>query len=200
MRQFRRFKPYRDRPLCFFDVESTGLKPGYHEVTEVGFRHAVKGPLCLQIAPRHMDRAEADALRISGYNSADWAEAKPFKQNAARITEYLDGATLVGHNVSQFDVPMLSSEYERAGLDHDDLFRDVVDTQQLARTFLVPLGLKQLNMKSCMAFIGEEYEGAHNAYEDAIFAEKLYKFIVENLKWHGRKDGKRIQEDMFAGQ
>ena len=201
MKQFRRFKPYRDRHLCFLDIETTGVKPGYHEITEIGLRHSEKGGLCLQIAPQHIKRAQPEALQISGYNTADWAEAKPFKNVASKITEYLEDATIIGHNAAGFDVPFLRCEYEAIGLDHDELFRDVIDTMALARTFLVPLGLNLLSMKSCMGFIGVEYEGAHNAYEDTIFAEKLYRYITENLKWHGRqRDGKRIQEKLFGDE
>ena len=197
MRSFRRFIPYRDRHLCFFDVETTGTKPGYHEVTEIGFRHTKKGGLCLQIAPQHIARAEQEALKISGYNTADWAEAKSFRHEVSKITAFIEDATLIGHN-APFDVDMLKGEYDAAGLDHDELFRDVIDTKALARQFLVPLGLNLLSLESCMKFIGVDYEGAHNAYEDAVFCEKLYRYITDNLKWHGRIKGKRVQEGLFG--
>lgn len=199
MRQFRRFVPYRDRPRCFLDIETTGTKPGFHEVTEIGFRHEEKGGLCLQIAPQHIKRAEAEALKISRYNTADWVSARPFKDTVPKITEYVENATVIAHNAS-FDVSMLQGEYEALGLDHDHLFRDVIDTMAFAREFLVPLGLNRLSMEACMKFIGESYEGAHNAYDDTIFVEKLYRYITQNLKWHGRIDGKRIQEALFTNK
>lgn len=196
MRQFRQFVPYRERPLCFLDCETTGTKPKYHEVTEIGLRHSKKGGLCLQIAPRHMERAEPDALAISRYNTSDWADAKEFRYVASRISEYIEDATIICHN-APFDVSMLQGEYDMAGIDHDHMFRDVICTMALARTFLVPLGLNKLNLGSCMKFIGESYEGAHSAYDDTLFAEKLYTYILKNLKWHGRVDGKVIQENLF---
>ena len=196
MQQFKRFVPYRDRPLCFLDVETTGVKAGYHEVTEIGLRHTTKGGLCLQIAPQHIERAQPEALKISGYNTADWANADPFKSVVAQITEYVEDATVIAHN-APFDVSMLQGEYERLGLDYGGLFRDVIDTMALARQFLVPLGLNLLKLEACMKFMGEKYEGAHNAYEDAVFCEKLDRFSTDNLKWHGRRDGKQIQEGLF---
>lgn len=185
--------------MCFLDVETTGTKPGYHEVIEVGFRHSTKGGLCLQVQPQHIERAEPEALKVSGYNTSDWADARPFKDVVSRITEFVEDATLVGHNICGFDVPMLQGEYENLGLEHDHLFRDTIDTQGLARLFLVPLGLNRIGMEACMKFIGEEYTDAHNAYTDAIFAEKLFTYISDNLKWHGRIQGKRIQEALFSG-
>jgi len=197
MRTFRPFKPYRDRPLCFLDVEGTGTDFSIHEVTEVAFRHTTKGPKCIQISPLHLERAQPEALKISGYNSSDWADAPTFKKALPDILEYVEDATIIGHNVQGYDVPILQAEFDRLGLDHGYLFRDVVDTMALARVFLVPLGLNRLGLEACMKFIGEEYEDAHSAYMDTLFCEKLYYHIVKNLKWHGKQDGKLIQEPLF---
>ena len=199
MNGFRPFKPYRFRPLCFYDAEGTGTTPGEHELTEVGFRHSDKGALCLQIAPRHMERAQPAALKVSRYNSSDWADAPPFIDVVSRITEYLEDATIVGHNIFGYDAPMTKGVYEMHGLEHDHLFRDIIDTMSLARLFLVPLGLKRVGLEWCMKFIGkeEEYADAHNAHADAVCCEILYNFIMDRVKWHGDRDGKRIQEQLF---
>lgn len=197
MRGFRPFKPYRSRPLCFLDVEGTGTKPGFHEITEIGLRHEDKGGLCIQIAPRHIERAQPEALRISRYNSSDWADAPTFKKALPKFLEYLEDATIVGHNIWGYDIPMLQGEFEMNGFDHSYLFRDIIDTMLLARDFLVPIGLNKLGLGPCMSFIGEDYDDAHNAYADVLYCEKLYRFIKSNLKWHGNRDGKRIQESLF---
>ncbi len=197
MRPFDRFVPYRKRKLCFFDVETTGTKPGYHELTEIAFIHEEKGGLCLQIAPQHMDRAEPEALMKSRYNVSDWVDAQPLKELMPRIMDHVGDDTLVGHNNAGFDLPMVRGNLDMCGIGHDRLFRDSIDTMMLARAFLVPLGLNLIGLGPCMKFIGEEYEGAHNAYEDAKFTEKLYRYITNGLKWHGKKDGKQIQEALL---
>lgn len=197
MKTFRTFKPYRDRPLCFLDAEGTGTKPGRHEITEIAFRHEKKGSKCIQIAPQHMDRADPEALRISRYNSSDWADAPSFQKALPDFIEYFEDVTIIGHNAWGYDIPMLQGQFEMLGLDHGHLFRDVVDTMMLARDFLVPLGLNRLGLGPCMKFIGEPYDDAHSAYADVIYCEKLYRYIKANLKWHGKRDGKRIQEDLF---
>lgn len=199
MNGFRPFKPYRLRPLCFFDAEGTGTKPGWHELTEVGLRHSEKGAKCIQIAPDHMDRAQPEALKVSRYNSSDWADARRFIDVVPEITEFVEDATIVGHNIFGYDAPMTKGVYEMHGLEHDHLFRDIIDTMSMARKFLVPLGLNRIGLGPCMKFIGreKEYEDAHNAYSDAVCCEILYNFIMGNLKWHGKREGKRIQEKLF---
>lgn len=197
MFQYQRSRPYAERSLCFFDIEGTGVKPGYHEVIEIGFIHSEKGSLCIQILPAHLGRAQPEALKVSRYNSADWAEAISFTAAAPTIAEFCGGSTVIGHNICRYDIPMLVGNFEMVGLSHDNLFRDAIDTMILARTFLVPLGLKSLSLKACMEYMSESYDGAHNAYNDAGFAKKLYEFIVGNLKWHGKQNGKQIQESIF---
>jgi len=197
MRSFKRFIPYRDRPLCFIDIEGTGTNPNIHEVTEIGIHHSKKGGFCIQIQPEHISNAEPEALKISRYNAADWIDAKPLRFCWEKVLPFIENSTIIGHNIHGYDIPMLRGNLDRLGISHDDLFRDTIDTMSLARAFLVPIGLNMIGMKSCMKFIGEEYSGAHNAYEDTLFAEKLYNFIMDNLKWHGKLDGKAIQESLF---
>lgn len=197
MRSFRPFKPYRDRPLCFVDVEGTGTDFRHHEVTEVGLLHTKKGSACVQVKPRNLGNAQEGALRVSRFNHRDWADAPDFSEHAPMLAEWFEDATIVGHNVSGYDIPMLSEEFRRRNLEHDHLFRDVIDTMQLARFILVPLGLKRLGLGSCMKFIGEEYEDAHSAFTDTVYCKKLYDYIEKNIKWHGSVSGKKIQESLF---
>lgn len=57
------------------DVETTGLIPGYHEVWEVALVPVDSGRehLYYQFQPTHLERAEAEALKIGGfYENFDW--------------------------------------------------------------------------------------------------------------------------------
>ena len=197
MRMFNNFVPYRDRPFCFWDLETTGTKPGHHEILEISCKHEKLGVWTTQVKPMHIDRADPEALKVAGYNYADWAEAPTFKDIAPKFTEFVADATLIGHNIALFDVPMAIGQYEMCGLSCDGLFRDVIDTMMLARAFLVPEGLKLLNMKAARKFFGKGYDGAHNAYDDVVFAEELYHDIVSRLRWFGEREGKKIQESLF---
>jgi len=197
VRVFNQFVPYRDRPLCFCDVETTGTEPGVHEVIEIAFKHEKLGAWSTQIMPEHLDRAQPDALRISGFNTSDWVGAPKFRDAAPRITEFISDATVVGHNFIGFDAPMIVGNYEMCGLSSRGFFRDVIDTMMLARVFLVPEGLNRLSMEACRKFFGKDYEGAHAAWEDCVFTEELYRDIVDRLRWYGEREGKTIQESLF---
>lgn len=193
--QFRNFVPYRDRPLCFCDIETNGRTPEYHEIIEIAFKHEKLGKWATPIAIEYPDRSEPEALRVSRYNTADWAGAPKFKDVAQRISEFLTDTTVIGHNFMDFDAPMIRGRFVMAGLSTDNILRDIIDTMMLARNFLIPQGLKMLNMKACRRFFGRDYEGAHAAYEDVEFAEELYNDIMSGLRWHGHSGA--IQESLF---
>jgi DNA polymerase III epsilon subunit-like protein len=193
--QFRRFVPYRDRPICFCDIETNGTKAGEHEVIEFAAKHSTLGKWSTPIAMMHPERSEPEALRVSRYNEADWVGAPKFKDVAGKIAEFLTDCTVVGHNFIGFDAPIIRGTFDMLGLAHDEILRDIIDTMMLARTFLIPEGLNRINMKACRKFFGKDYEGAHAAWEDVEFAEELYNDIMAGLRWHGI--GGAIQESLF---
>jgi len=182
--QFAKFIPYRDRPLCFCDIETNGTKAGHHQMIEFAAKHEKLGSWSTQIQIMHPDRSDPEALRIP-----------TFKQVAPKIAEFLTGSTIIGHNFIGFDAPMIRGTYDMLGLGHGEMLRDIIDTMMLARTHLVKEGLNLLNMKACRKFFGKGYEGAHTAYEDAEFAEELYNDIMGGLRWVGHKGP--IQESLF---
>ncbi len=196
-RTYRPFKPYRERPLCFLDVEGTSTDTKRAEITEIGLRHSKKGAINIQVMPSDLGNADPESLKISRFNERDWSGAPNFKKAIPMFIDYIEDATIVGHNIYGYDMPLFQNEFDRLGVDRSNLFRDIVDTMSLARIFLVPLGLKRIGLESCMKFIGEPYKDAHNAHSDAYFSEKLYGYIMENVKWHGKIDGRNIQESLF---
>lgn len=180
--------------MCFLDIETTGLKAGYHEITELGFIHEKLGSWCIRIAPRHMDRAQPEALTISRYNELDWDGAPRLSSIAGKVVSYLEDAILVGHNIIGFDMPMIRGNFEMLGLNTSDIDRRaLIDTQVLALTHLVPQGLKGLSLKACCAFFDISNAGAHNAYDDAARCKAVYEKIMESLQWTGGDP----QQEMF---
>jgi len=177
--------PYAERPLAFLDVEGNGIIPGYHELTEIGIKHTELGQFHRMIHPKHMDRSQEKALVVSRYSKADWANAQPFEEVFQELKPYLMDCTIVGHNIWNYDIPMIRGNLEMIGVrDHEEwLSRDIIDTMVLARTLLVPEGLKNISMRACRKFFGREYDGAHNALEDCFFNEELYNDIMSRVSF-----------------
>jgi len=173
-----KFVPYIDRPKVFFDVETTGLIPGFNEVTELGFVHEETGTWSVRVRPKYMDRAHPKALEISGYNEKDWSGAPFIEDVWGPICARLKDAIIIGHNVAGFDLPMMHGEARMKELSSWDISHTWEDTQGLAMTHLVKRGLKSISLASCCDFFGISNEGQHHALEDALRCKQVNERIT----------------------
>lgn len=189
--------PYDSRTIYGIDIETNGIKPAFHEITEIALvpKDGEKDPWVRRFKVMYPDRSQEAALRVSGYNEMDWSDAVPFRESWPELRKMLNGVTLVGHNISMFDNPMIRGQALLIGAEDelDDVRYDIIDTMILARVFLVPEGLKSLSLKACRAFFNKDYTGAHAAYEDAKMSLELYEDICSRVRYHV----KPIQESLF---
>jgi DNA polymerase III epsilon subunit-like protein len=152
---------------------------GWHEISELAFKHDTMGIWSIRVQPKHMERAHPRALEISGYNKRDWADAPPIEEMWGRIVAFLTDVIIVGHNVAGFDLAMLEGESRMKRLDRRDISRAWEDTQGLAMTLLVPRGLKRVSLKACCDYYGIGNQGQHHALEDVLRTEQVYKRITQ---------------------
>src|SRR5689334_11102429 len=103
-----------EQALAFVDIETTGTDRDVHEILEIGVVVArmkdgvlaVTGELDLKIQPKHIETAEAAALRINGYNEADWLFAVSLEEAMRVFVEKTKGAIFLAHNIT-FDFPFI---------------------------------------------------------------------------------------------
>ncbi len=104
-----------EAPLCFVDLEMTGLDPAKDRVLEVCIERTVGGVI--------VDRLETlvrpdDGLlgneSVHGIDADAVAGAPVFSEIAARVLELLDGAVIVAH-AAPYDVAFLTAELARLG-------------------------------------------------------------------------------------
>lgn len=174
-----------NKPLCFLDTETTGLKPGYHEVIEIAIvrvdpASGAEDTLYTRIKPQHIDRADPIALRVNGYQPSEWAEAPTMSEIGNRIVEFLDGGILVGHNVA-FDEFMIRADLESAGVPGKIPYHKV-DTVTLAYEHLAQKGLESLSLDAIRRFLGWETEGAHRATKDVEDCRRLFDLLTRKLE------------------
>lgn len=118
-------------PLIFFDLETTGINISKDKIVEISLlkvypngKEEIKTRL---INPEMPIPAESTA--IHGITDKDVKDSPTFKQVAKSLVEILEGCDLAGFNSSRFDVPMLSEEFLRAGIDFDMSKRKFIDVQ-----------------------------------------------------------------------
>lgn len=94
--------------------------------------------------------------------------APSFNDVADSLIEFVDGLSLIGHNITSFDLPFLA----RNGLDLRNLL--AVDTVGFAKAS--PLGLDNHKLETLMDYYGINTT-AHNALNDSLATVEIYNAL-----------------------
>ncbi len=176
------------QPLAFVDIETTGLDHDHAEIIELGVVIArvkdgvltVTDQLDLKIAPKHIETAEPQALRINGYNEADWIFAVSIEDALKTFIDKTDGAVFVAHNAT-FDYGFIHANLKRHGLEHSMHYHKL-DTLAMAFGILQNNDdMGKLSLRALCEKYGVENKKAHSAFADAYATYEVFKKLL-NLK------------------
>lgn len=152
-----------ERPLVFFDLETTGLRIGSDRIVELAvIRIAPTGDVTEKVRrfnPGIPIPPEASA--VHGIRDEDVADKPPFAARARSLADLLDPCDLAGFNLRSFDVPMLLSEFQRARVPFDVQTRRIIDVQLIFHRE-EPRDLSA----AARFYLGRELEDAHSALAD----------------------------------
>lgn len=163
--------------LAFVDVETTGTRPQYDRVIEIGIVQTEHGQVIdtysTLINPGYTLPPEIE--KITGITSRDVLDSPPFGQVAKEIFERLQGYTLVAHNV-RFDYGFLKAEFARL---EKSFSPKHFCTVRLSRT-LFPNEYHH-NLDAIIERFQLSVKNRHRALDDAlaisIFYEKAKKIV-----------------------
>jgi len=167
-----------ERPLVFFDLETTGLSFKHDRIVELAL---------IKITPQGdvMEKVRRfnpglpippEATAVHGITDADVADEAPFCARARALLEILEGCDLAGFNVRRFDLGMLVNEFARCGLQLSMEGRRVVDMQNIFHAE-EPRDLSA----AARFYLGREHEEAHTALGDirtsaAVLSAQLQRY------------------------
>ena len=175
-----------DRPLLFFDIESTGLNIATDSIIELSFvkvfpdgEQRIK---TWKIKPwdyeaRRQRPIAPSASAVNGVKDEDLADCPRFFEVVDEVVEWIGDSDLAGFNSTKFDLPMLAEEIERVrhytgrepGINLHD--RKMVDVQNIYH-FKEPRNLKAAYRFYCG---GEDFENAHTAEADTVATYEVLK-------------------------
>ncbi len=119
------------KPLCFFDLETTGIHVGKDRIVEISilkvFPEGHKESKTWLVNPEMPIPPESTA--VHGISDEKVADAPNFKTLAPQIIEMLKDSDLAGYNSNRFDIPLLAEELLRNGFDFDLDKHKTVDVQ-----------------------------------------------------------------------
>lgn len=153
------------KPLLFFDIESTGLNVATDRIVEISIvkvhPNGTKEIKTRRINPTIPISKEAQS--IHGISDEDVKNEPTFKMVAKSLAAWMEGCDIAGYNSLKFDIPMLSEEFLRVGVDFDFRKRALIDVQNIFHK------MEQRTLSAAYKFYCQkDLENAHSAEADTL--------------------------------
>ncbi|WP_185872310.1 3'-5' exonuclease [Blattabacterium cuenoti] len=170
------------RPICFFDIEATGINIGKDRIIEISilkiFPNGNQEDKTWLINPGIPIPPQSTA--IHGIKDKDVIGKLKFKDVSLLIFKMIENTDLAGYNSNRFDIPILAEEMLRAGISFDIKKHKTIDVQVIFHK-MEPRTLSAAYKYYC----NKNLMKAHSSKADAfatyeILLAQLEKY--ENLK------------------
>ena len=173
------------RPLVFIDTETTGLKPGYHEIVEICLakldhdtimkvdfpEREIRYYLTL---PKFVERIDSKAALINGFNYDEWVLKGAFDVDsvAEEISNFMMDCTIVGFN-PWFDLRFLMASNINPQFNYH-----AIDLCSMAYPIKASGKIQQISASEICKFFEIDYSRAHRAAEDVDLAIECYRKLL----------------------
>ena len=160
------------RPICFFDLETTGIDVAKDKIVEIAilkvFPNGNKESKTWLINPG-IPIPESSS-KIHGITDEKVANEPLFKELASQIYQMIKDSDLAGFNSDRFDIPLLAEELLRAGIDFDLGNRVSVDIQTIFHK------KEERTLSAAYKFYcNQVLENAHSAMADTTATYEILK-------------------------
>ena len=152
------------KPLCFFDLETTGTDISNDRIVEIAILKLHPNGTQEKIEKRINPEIQIpfEVSQIHGITNEMVANSPTFKEESHKIYSFIKGCDLAGYNSDRFDIPLLVEELLRAEVSFNFNNIKTVDVQTIfhkmeARTLTAALRF----------YCDEELSDAHSAQADA---------------------------------
>jgi len=173
-----------DKPILFFDLETTGTNISYDRIVEISMlKYNTDGSTeqrTLRINPSIP--IPPQSYEIHKISNDDIKDCPTFNDVAQDINTFIGDADLAGFNSINFDVPLLIEEFIRAGIQFSMDNRRNIDVMRIYKHF------EKRDLSAAMQFYcNQELINAHSAEADvkATFAI----FLAQNSKYEESLNG-----------
>jgi len=167
-----------DRPLIFFDLETTGLHLKNDRIVELALIKITPQGDVLEKVRRFNPGIPIppEATAVHGITDDDVAGEAPFCARARALADLLDGCDLAGFNIRRFDLAMLIAEFARCDIRFELEGRRIIDMQNIFHRE-EPRDLSA----AARFYLGREHEEAHTALGDirtsaAVLGAQLQRY------------------------
>lgn len=167
-----------EKSIIYFDIESTGVETESARIVELA---------CIKYNPDGTQEEKTilvnptipipkEASDVHNITDEMVKDKPTFKQYAQAIRDWFKDCDLAGFNSDNYDVPLLSAEFERSGLEGINWNPNLLDIIKLYR-LLYPNTLSEVYKR----LTGKELEGAHGAVVDILGTKEIADILIPQL-------------------
>ena len=165
-----------NRPICFFDLETTGGNVGKDRIVEIAI-------LRVDVDKKESKRVwrvnpemeiSFQAIEVHGITNEMIENEPNFAHYSNEIYQFLKGCDLAGFNSIRFDIPILVEELIRANVEFDFTQIRMIDSQVIYHK------KEPRNLSAALQFYcNKELKNAHSAMDDTIATYEVFKAQIE---------------------
>lgn len=164
------------RPICFFDLETTGIDISKDRIVEIAifkvYPNGNKESKTWLVNPQMPIPPVVTA--VHGITNEQVANEPTFNELAPQVYAMIKDSDLAGFNSDRFDIPLLAEELLRAGVDFDMKNRVSVDVQTIFHK------KEERTLSAALKFYcGKTLENAHSAEADTMATYEILKSQLE---------------------
>lgn len=185
-----------DRPVIFFDLETTGLSLSRDRIVELAvIRVSPRGDVFERVRRYNPEMPiPPEASAVHGITDEMVADEPTFRATSKSLAELLEPCDLAGFNIRHYDLPILIAEFARAGIDFDVKDRRLIDMKVIFHSE-EPRDLSA----AARFYLDRDHQDAHSALGDirttaAVLTAQLarYRHLPRDMEGlHAYCDEKR---------
>lgn len=164
------------RPICFFDLETTGTDVAKDRIVEVSilklYPNGNKESKTWLVNPEVPIPEHATA--VHGITNEKVAGEPTFKELSRQVYNMIKDSDLAGYNSDRFDIPLLAEEMLRAEIDFDMKNRVSVDVQTIFHKME-----KRTLGAAYQFYCQKDLTDAHSAEADTLATYEVLKAQLE---------------------
>jgi DNA polymerase-3 subunit epsilon len=167
------------RPICFFDLETTGIDVARDRIVEISifkvFPNGTTESKTWLVNPTIPIPPQSTA--VHGISDEKVANEPTFDALASQVHNMIKDSDLAGFNSDRFDIPLLAEELLRAGVDFDMKNRVSVDVQTIFHK------MEERTLSAAFKFYcGQSLENAHSAEADTMATYEILKSQLDRYE------------------
>ena len=160
------------RPICFIDTETTGVNVESDRIIEISIvKINLDGSIEKKTKRFNPEiPIPPEATEVHGITDADVANELPFKKFAKGILNFITDCDLAGYYSNTFDLPLLNSEFSRAGVEFD------YENINLYDMCTIYFRNETRTLKDAYKYYcDKELEGAHQSENDILASIEIFE-------------------------